>query len=171
MLNRWPGRAPRRQATAIPVYWVCQPTQRHRMRPVSHTLIDHVRAPIDRVFALLSDPARMPEWLPGCSAVETAGPLKNGARLTARFGTRLTEFAIVDFAAPHTFGWVERGQRRGSKSFFRLEFVGGSTSVTVRDEWTPHSLGAWVRGRLLPKRKVQRQLQAILHNLQHLLSP
>ena len=145
--------------------------QPDRMRPVTHTLIDHVRAPIDRVFALLSDPARMPEWLPDCSAVETEGPLKNGARFKARFGTRLTEFEIVDYAPPSTFGWVERGQRMGSKTFLRLDFVGGSTSVTVGDVWTPHSLGAWVQGRLLPKRKVQRQLKAILQNLQHLLSP
>ncbi len=140
------------------------------MRPVTRTLIDHVRAPIDRVFALLSDPARMPEWLPDCSAVETEGPLKNGARFKARFGTRLTEFEIVDFAPPNRFGWAERRQRRGSKMFFRLDFVGGSTSVTVRDEWTPHSLGAWVQGRLLPKREVQRHLKAILQNLQRLLS-
>ena len=55
--------------------------------------------------------------------------------------------------------------------FFRLDFVGGSTSLTVRDEWTPHSLGAWVQGRLLPKREVQRHLKAILQNLQRLLSP
>ncbi len=141
------------------------------MRRVTRTLIDHVRAPIDRVFALLSDPARMPEWLPGCSAVETEGPLKHGARLQARFGTRLTEFEIVDFAPPNTFGWVEQGQRWGSKTFFRLDFVGGSTSVTVRDEWTPRSLGAWVQGRLLPKREVQRHLKAIVQNLQRLLSP
>jgi uncharacterized protein YndB with AHSA1/START domain len=145
--------------------------QPDRMRPVTRTLIDHVRASIDRVFALLSDPARMPEWLPYCSAVESAGPLKNGARFKARFGTRLTEFEIVDFAPPNKFGWAERRQRRGSKMFFRLDFVGGSTSVTVRDEWTPHSLGAWVQGRLLPKREVQRHLKAILQNLQRLLSP
>jgi uncharacterized protein YndB with AHSA1/START domain len=141
------------------------------MRPVSQTLIDHVRAPIDRVFAFLADPARMPEWLPDCSAVETGGPLKNGARVKARFGTRLTEFEIADCAPPHTFGWMERGQRRGSKTFFRLDVVGGFTAVTVKNEWTPHSLGAWVRGRLRPKRKVQRQLKAILQNLQHLVSP
>jgi len=145
--------------------------QPDRMRPVTRTLIDHVRAPIDRVFALLSDPARMPEWLPDCSAVEITGPLKNGARFKARFGTRLTEFEVVDFAPPNRFGWAERRQRRGSKMFFRLDFVGGSTSVTVRDEWTPHSLGAWVQGRLLPKREVQRHLKAILQNLQRLLSP
>ncbi len=92
------------------------------MRPVTHTLIDHVRAPIDRVFTLLTDPGRMPEWLPGCSGVETEAPLKKGARFKPRFGTRLTEFEVVDFAPPNTFGWVERGQRRGSKTFFRLDF-------------------------------------------------
>ena len=154
----------------FPYIW-CHLMQPDRMRPVTRTLIDHVRAPIDRVFTLLSDPARMPEWLPDCSAVEIAGPLKNGARFKARFGTRLTEFEVVDFAPPNRFGWAERRQRRGSKMFFRLDFVGGSTSVTVRDEWTPHSLGAWVQGRLLPKREVQRHLKAILQNLQRLLSP
>ncbi len=116
------------------------------MPPVSHALIDRVRAPVDRVFALLSDPARMPEWLPGCTAVEAEGQLKHGARFKVRFGTRLTEFEIVDFAPPNTFGWVERRQRMGSKTFFRLDSVGGSTSVTVRDEWAPHSLSAWVPG-------------------------
>jgi uncharacterized protein YndB with AHSA1/START domain len=141
------------------------------MPPVTYTLIDRVRAPIDRVFALLSDPARMPEWLPGCSAVEAEGRLKYGARFKVRFGTRLTELEIVDFAPPNTFGWVERRQRMGSKTFFRLDFVGGSTSVTVRDEWAPHSLSAWVQGRLLPKRDVPRHLKSILQNLQRLLSP
>ncbi len=139
------------------------------MRSVTHTLIDHVRAPIDRVFTLLTDPGRMPEWLPGCSGVETEAPLKKGARFKPRFGTRLTEFEVVDFAPPNTFGWVERGQRRGSKTFFRLDFVGGSTAVTLRDVWTPPSLGAWLRAQLLPKRNVRRQMKAMLQNLQRLL--
>ena len=139
------------------------------MRSVTHTLIDHVRAPIDRVFTLLTDPGRMPEWLPGCSGVETEAPLKKGARFKPRFGTRLTEFEVVDFAPPNTFGWVERGQRRGSKTFFRLDVVGGSTTVTLRDVWTPHSFGAWLRAQLLPKRNVRRQMKAMLQNLQRLL--
>src|SRR5260370_38841748 len=127
------------------------------MPPVNHTLIDHVRAPIDRVFALLSDPARMPEWLPGGSAVEAEGPLKHGARFKVRFGARLTEVEIVDFAPPKTFGWVERRQRMGSKTFFRLDFVGGSTTVTVRDEWAPHCLSAWAQGRQLPTPQAPRR--------------
>src|SRR5207247_1334202 len=61
------------------------------MQPVSHTLINSVRAPVDRVFALLTDPQRIAQWLPGCDSVQSQGPLKKGARFTARFGARQTE--------------------------------------------------------------------------------
>src|SRR5438309_6682019 len=84
------------------------PASSRTMRPVSHTLINSIRAPIDRVFALLTDPGRIAQWLPGCDGVQSAGPLRKGARFTARFGARQTEFEIVDFTPPSTFGWVER---------------------------------------------------------------
>jgi len=140
------------------------------MPPVSHTLIDHVRAPIDRVFALLNDPARMPEWLPGCSAVEAEGPLKYGARFKVRFGTRLTECEIVDFAPRNGFGWVEGRQRGGSKTFF--DSISSVDLLQSPSETSgPHSLSAWVQGRVLGKRNVPRHLRTILQNLQRLLSP
>ena len=134
------------------------------MRPVTHTLIERVPAPIDRVFALLTDPSRMPQWLPGCSSVDANG-VKKGARIKPHFGTRVTEFEVVDFVPPRTFGWVERGQRRGSKTFFRLDPAGDATSVTVQIVWVPASLFAWVRGRFFPKRDVQRQLNKTIENL------
>jgi len=140
------------------------------MRPVRHTLIEHIRAPADRVFDVLSNPDRIPEWLPGCGAVQSDGPLRKGTRFRARFGARLTEFEIVDFNRPRTFGWAERGQRQSSKVFFRLDAAGAATAVTVQDVWTPRSVGGWVRGRLLPRRSPQRQLGAILKNLRQLLS-
>lgn len=141
------------------------------MRPITHTLISHVRAPIDRVFSLLTDPSRMAEWLPGCNSVTPTSSLKKGSRLEPRFGSRTSEFEIVDFAPPDTFGWVERGQRRGSKTFFRLEVVGGSTAITVRNVSTPSSFLAWVRGRLRPKRNVVRNLNVLLENVQRLVAP
>jgi hypothetical protein len=53
------------QTPAPPVYLT--PTQAaHQLPPVTHTFIDHIHAPIERVFTLLTDPVRMPEWLPGC---------------------------------------------------------------------------------------------------------
>ena len=141
------------------------------MRPVIHTLIDSVRAPIVQVFALLTDPGRIAKWLPGCDTAESAGPLRKGARLKAWFGERMTEFEIVDFAPPATFGWVERGQRKGTRLFLRLDSSGSTTAVTVREVWTPRSFGAWVRGHFFERRKVQRRLRNILENLRTLLAP
>jgi hypothetical protein len=114
----------------------------------------------------------MPQWLPGCTGVKCDVPLKRGVRFTARFGARATEFEVVDFAPPATFGWVERGGRGGRegwKTFFHLEWNGGSTALTVRDLWIPQSLGAWVRGRFFERRNVRRHLDAIVRNLRKLL--
>lgn len=140
------------------------------MRPVAHTVIDSIKVPLVQVFALLSDPARIHEWLPGCTGVQSDGALKKGARFTAQFGARVTQFEIVDFAPPATFGWVEHGGRNGWKTFFHLEGKGGSTALTVRDLWIPQTFGAWVRGRFFEKRKVERQLYGIVENLRRLLT-
>jgi uncharacterized protein YndB with AHSA1/START domain len=140
------------------------------MRPVSHTFVDSVKAPVVQVFALLTDPGRIAKWLPGCDAVESAVPLKKGVRFTARFGDRTSEFEIVDFAAPATFGWRELGQRKGTKLFLRLDATGTTTAVTIREVWTPRSFLAWVRGRFFERRQVQRRLQAIVQNLRTLLA-
>src|SRR5438876_10167152 len=140
------------------------------MRPVSHTLIHSIRAPIERVFALLTDPARIAQWLPGCDGVQSDVPLRKGVRFKARFGGRQTEFEVVDFSPPTTFGWVERGERKGWKTFFRLDPTAESTAVTVRDVWAPRSLVAWLRGRLFEKRRVDSQLDAIRSNVRKILA-
>ncbi len=141
------------------------------MRPVSHTLIDHVRAPIDAVFTALTDPRSLEQWLPGCSAVLTQGPVQKGSKVRAQFGARTSEFDIVDFQPPHTFGWIECGQRRNTKTFFRLDPAKALTAVTIRQVWTPPSLSAWARGRLFPKRDVQRHAKAIVASLRTLVAP
>ena len=139
------------------------------MRPVSHTVIHPVPASIERVFAVLTDPARIAQWLPGCGGVESPVPLKKGVRFKARFGNRVTEFEVVDFAPPTAFGLVERGERDGWKTLFRLDETAGSTALTVRDVWAPRSVIAWLRGRLREKRQVHSQLEAILANVRKLL--
>ncbi len=142
------------------------------MRAIVHTLIDHVSAPTEQVFALLTDPSRMADWLPGCDAAVAEGPLKRGDRFRVRFGRRPTEFEIVDFTPPYRFGWVEQGARKGAETLFRLDFTGAATRVTIRERWMPQSLGAWVRGRLLPtKRNVPRRLKRLLQNLRDILAP
>ena len=141
------------------------------MRPISHTLIDSIRAPIEEVFAVLTEPDRIALWLPGCDGVDCEAPLKKGTRIKVRFGARVTEFEVVDFNPPVTFGWVERGARKGWKTFFRLDATGAATAVTIRYAWIPRSPVAWARGRLFEKRRVERQLSAILENLRNILTP
>jgi len=140
------------------------------MRPVSHTIVESIRAPVVQVFALLTDPGRIAKWLPGCDGVDSSGPLKKGVKFTARFGARTSEFEVVDFAAPATFGWTERGQRKGTKLFLRLDVTGSTTAVTIREIWTPQGFLAWVRGRFFERRQVQKRLQTIVQNLRSLLA-
>src|SRR5437660_12847598 len=137
------------------------------MRPVSTTIVNHVAAPVERVFALLTDPARIPEWLPGCSGVAATspGPLKKGAKIRVSFGERDTAFEVVDCQPPNTFGWVERGSRQGCKTFFRLDFAGTLTAVTIKHVWPPPSLLALLRGKLRPRRHPHLRLGSTIQNL------
>ena len=144
------------------------------MRSVRYTLIDHISAPIDDVFAALTDPRRLERWLPGCAGVVVDGSIGQGTRLKVQFGRRITEFDIVDFRPPRTFGWVECGQRKDSKTFFQLDSTSGATAVTIQEVWTPSSLGAWIWGRFFPKRSLQRHQRhqkEILRNLRNILTP
>ena len=139
------------------------------MGPVAHTLIDSIEVPLVQVFAFLTSPGRIPDWLPGCTGVEYEAPLKLGARFTAHYGARVTEFEVVDFTPPATFAWVERGGRKGCKMLFRLDGARGSTAITIRDVWVPPSVGASLRGRFFDKRKAEHQLSGVLLKLRNIL--
>ncbi|KWX24619.1 MULTISPECIES: SRPBCC family protein [Mycolicibacterium] len=47
--------------------------------PLLQAQID-INAPVDRVWALVSDLRRMPEWSPQCRLMKTLGPVRPGAR-------------------------------------------------------------------------------------------
>jgi uncharacterized protein YndB with AHSA1/START domain len=135
------------------------------MRPVAHTLIESVQVPMAQVFAFLTSPGHMPDWLPDCTRVEYEAPLKRGAKVTARFGERVSELEVVDFAPPATFGWAERRGRKGSKTFFRLDGRAGSTALTIREIETPRSLLGWILGRIRHKREVTRRLKGVVERV------
>src|SRR3989441_1150975 len=83
------------------------------MRTVSRTVIQTVPVSIERVFALLTDPGRMAEWLPGCGGTVSDKPLRKGVRVKGRVGQRTTQFEVGDFTPPPTFGWG--GRREGKR--------------------------------------------------------
>src|SRR5205823_3362658 len=78
------------------------------MGPVSFTYSSSVPAPIDKVFALISDPLRMPEWLPRCIAVKATTNDRTpgkGARYKLTFQRDVhrheSVIEIIDFSPPY----------------------------------------------------------------------
>ncbi len=147
------------------------------MRPVSFTYSASIPSPIDRVFDLISDPLRMPEWLPRCIDVKATTNHKvagKGARykLTFQRDTQRHEsvIEIIDFTVPHTFGWVEIYHRVGSKTFFALGFAGGSTKVTLKHVWQPTGFRSWLNGQFYRRRNAHRMFDGLINNLRKALS-
>ncbi|MFN2571733.1 MAG: SRPBCC family protein [Gemmatimonadales bacterium] len=134
----------------------------------STVLAGDIAAPVDRVFALLADPRRIPDWLPGCYGVGGAPLICKGARLLVRFGPRTTSFEITDFLPPNTLGWAEEGARTGSRTFFHLAFAGATTALRMKHVWTPQTLGAWFKSKLKDRRNTHRVLDMTLQNIRKL---
>ncbi len=146
------------------------------MGPVSFTYSASVPAAIDNVFALISDPLRMPEWLPRCVAVQATTNHKfpgKGARYKLTFQRESHRheavIEIIDFQAPHTFGWVEIYHRAGSKTFFGLGFAGGSTKVSLKHIWVPTGFRSWLNGQFYRRRNAHRMFDGLINNLRKAL--
>lgn len=137
------------------------------VRPVTATHAGTVVAPIERVFELVADPTRMPEWFPQCSGVTAAPPPnRKGARHRLHFPRdRHLEIEIVEYAPPTGYGWLETYRRAGSKTFFALQFQGGSTKITMKYLWQPQSLRTWLLGQFSRRRNALRTFDALLQNL------
>jgi len=147
------------------------------MRPVAFTFSGSVAVPMDRVFALISDPTRMAEWLPGCRSVTpTPAPQRKGKGDRHRIqydrdGQRSeAEIEIIDYKPPDTYGWVEISGRAQEKTLFALAFQGGATKVTMRDVWVPANWRAWLLGQLLRRRSAARTFNRLLQNLRKILT-
>lgn len=140
------------------------------MRPVTYTLTTVIPAPVEHVFAVLSDPHRMAEWLPSARAVEASGPIRKGTRIRVVYDARDTEIEVVDFNPSTVFGWAERVGRTNWKTFFRLEFAGASTRLTVQQVWTPPSWMAWLRVKFRPHRNVPSRLDSMVQNIRTVIA-
>src|SRR5690348_5925429 len=144
------------------------------MRPVSLTFSGHVGVSIEAVFKLLTDPTRRAEWLPNCVSV-VPGPQGKGKgdrhRLHFERNGRKADAVIevIEFAPPTSYGWVEIIHRRGSKTYFKLEFQGGSTRITMKHVWTPASWRAWLLGQFYRRRSAHRMFDGLLQNLRKAL--
>jgi uncharacterized protein YndB with AHSA1/START domain len=135
----------------------------------STTLHASLPATQEEVFALLTDPARIPQWLQGCRGVSPLTPIKKGTRLNIEFARGTTEFIITDFVPGSTFGWTEHGARQGTMTHFKLAFAGSMTTVTMRMTWAPKTLRAWILGTILRRRSARRMFETAMVEMRRLL--
>jgi len=130
----------------------------------SFTFTATIPAPMAELFDILSDPARIPEWMPHCRAAKCDGPLRKKSRVTLEFGRRTIELVITAFTAPTTLGWTEHSPRDGAQLFFQLAFGGGTTTLTVKEVWPGSGLRGLL-GRLLGRRNAKKRFDAMVQNL------
>jgi uncharacterized protein YndB with AHSA1/START domain len=145
------------------------------MRPVAFTYSGTVAVPIADVFDLISDPTRLPEWLPGCHAVVPGSATRAKGerhRLTVEREGRQTDIVIeiIEYQPPTAYAWVEILHRRGAKTFFKLGFQGGSTRITMKQVWTPPGWRAWLLGQVFRRRNAHRTFERLLQNVRTLLT-
>ncbi|HEV8266427.1 MAG TPA: SRPBCC family protein [Gemmatimonadales bacterium] len=140
------------------------------MAALTITLRATIPAPIERVFELLTDPAQIPDWLPGCQSVEPPAPLRKGSRLRVGFGTRAAVFEVVELTPPHNFGWIERKGRPGNHLYFNLGFSGGSTNLAMKAIWEAHGLWSRLFGELSRRKDAKRFFEGVVNNLRRIVT-
>ena len=84
-----------------------------------------IHAPPERVYALLIDPDRMPDWMLGLKSVAATGPLdRPGSELTVKFGPPFTVTSKVIES--------ERGVRHQVRAREMLGLVTCTTTATLQ---------------------------------------
>ncbi|WP_369255236.1 SRPBCC family protein [Geodermatophilus amargosae] len=101
------------------------------------TTID-VEAPVGRVWAVLSDVGRWPEWAPTVTSVRRLddGPLAVGSRVRVE-QPRIppTEYVVTELEPGRSFSWVATGPGVRTTARHLLEDLGtGGTHVTLAVE-------------------------------------
>jgi hypothetical protein len=86
------------------------------------------------------------------------------------YDTREAEIEVVDYNQPSVFGWSERSGRRLWRTYFRLEFAGASTRLTVQTVWQAPSLFAWLKVKVRQSRNVTGQMESMVQNLRMALA-
>jgi len=77
---------------------------------------------------------------------------------------------IIEYDPPRNFGWVEVYRRRGAKTFFSLQFQGGSTKITMKHVWTPAGLRGWLLGQFYRRRNAHKMFDGLLQNVRKVLT-
>lgn len=112
-----------------------------------------VDAPRPRVWELVSDVARWPEWNPACVSAECAGELAPGARLDLLMRhpngrTFITRPTVDEVEPGTTLAWSAKGM--GFRARTRLTLRDGVRGTTVRMSSDTQGLMAFTYRMVMP---------------------
>ncbi|MFN2432562.1 MAG: SRPBCC family protein [Gemmatimonadota bacterium] len=142
-----------------------------------------ITAPPERVWPLLADPTRWPEWLPGITTSEvTAGPVEGVGRrqrLDAAYAGQHgeIELRITDWEPRRRIGWVHTAERIGGKqqnfakdirTIITLTPAGTGTELQVEGSWEPVGIMGKMLGKTLVQSRAEGMLGGAAENLERL---
>jgi carbon monoxide dehydrogenase subunit G len=130
----------------------------------------HVNAPPERVFDVLTDPQRMPEWHGGVETKDFTGPLAVGAAFTivgTMFGRKMeNRWTFTQFERPRLFAM----EGPGGGMLARLEPTADGTDLVTDEEFDMAlgPVGEWAAEHLF-KRWAMSEIDKSLKSLKALV--
>lgn len=138
----------------------------------SATLV--VEAPAERVWAMIADPLRMPEWSPECRRVEwLSGEPPAAVGVGMRFcghnrlpfvGTWKSRSTVVEYDPPRRYAWLVGNDPSRPNTRWEYELTplpGGGCSVTERYEMIREPAVVLAYYRLVGRRRRLEQGMAV----------
>jgi uncharacterized protein YndB with AHSA1/START domain len=133
-----------------------------RTAPVVAGCEIEIAAPPERVWELLTDIDRWPEWNPDIDSAALDGPLAAGTTFRWKAGPGSIVSRIQHVEPPREIGWTGKTMGIAGVHVHRLEPTGGGTRVVTEESW----VGFPVR---LMRRRMRRTLERSLETgLRHL---
>jgi uncharacterized protein YndB with AHSA1/START domain len=144
-----------------------------------------VEAPVERVWAVVSDMSRAGEWFAFADRIEVldgAAGVGRRQRMYGHWGKHRSEIdqEITEYDPPHTLAWKHRAERLDGKpaprfassTEFRMSLRArdGQTVVLLRSRQQPASLLRGAVMRLFGTREIAQQLQRSLERLASLVT-
>lgn len=94
-----------------------------------------IPAPIEQVWAVLTDIPNWPDWNPDVQSAELHGELTPGTAFTWKTGSGTIRSTLQVVNAPHEIGWTGRLMGIHAVHVWQLKENGGETKVTTDESW------------------------------------
>lgn len=104
--------------------------------PVSHSASIDISAPVEKVWALMSDIARWPEWNKDITSAQLNGALQPGTTFTWKAGPGTITSRLEAVEPKQLISWSGKTMGIRAVHIWRLAANDQSTTVTTEESWS-----------------------------------